>query len=64
MELWIELLTSWIGILSLSVIVFIIGMAAFFIAFFVRKSREPGDGQPDLGSERIPGSQRHPGHSQ
>jgi hypothetical protein len=41
MELWSELFSDWVGILSFLVIAFIIGMAAFFLAMFVGKS---GDG--------------------
>lgn len=38
MELWSELFSDWVGILSFLVIAFIIGMALFFIRFFVGKS--------------------------
>ena len=43
MELWLDLLFgNWIGLLSMLVIFFMLGMAAFFIAFFVSKSK-PAD---------------------
>ncbi len=35
MELWAELFSDWVGILSFGVIAFIIVMAAFFIKFFL-----------------------------
>jgi len=35
MELWNELFSDWVGILSFGVIAFIIVMAAFFIKFFL-----------------------------
>lgn len=34
MELWSELFSDWVGILSFGVIAFIIVMAIFFIRFF------------------------------
>ena len=41
MELWSELFSDWVGILSFLVIAFIIGMAAFFLVWFMAKSHEP-----------------------
>lgn len=38
MELWAELFSDWVGILSFGVIAFIIGMAAFFLIMFMGKS--------------------------
>jgi hypothetical protein len=38
MELWSELFSDWVGILSFLVIAFIIGMAIFFLSWFVGKS--------------------------
>lgn len=35
MELWTELFSDWVGILSFGVIAFVIVMAAFFITFFL-----------------------------
>jgi len=39
-ELWAELLSDWVGQLSLFVIAFIIVMAIFFIINFLKKSGE------------------------
>lgn len=39
-ELWAELLSDWVGQLSLFVIAFVIVMAIFFIGYFVKKSGE------------------------
>lgn len=40
MELWLDLLFgNWIGLLSMLVIFFMLGMVAFFITFFVNKSK-------------------------
>lgn len=35
MELWAELFSDWVGILSFGVIAFVIVMAIFFIRFFL-----------------------------
>lgn len=40
MELWSELFSDWVGLLSFLVIAFMVGMVAFFIAMFVGKSHE------------------------
>lgn len=40
MSLWGELFGSWIGILSLLVILFMLGMVGFFTWFFIGKSKE------------------------
>lgn len=37
---WKELLTTDIGLLSLGTIVFILGMAVFFISYFGKKAEE------------------------
>lgn len=37
---WKELLTTDIGLLSLGTIVFILGMAVFFISYFSKKAEE------------------------
>ena len=42
MKMWIELFGSFAGQLSLAVILFMIGMAIFFIRLFVKKSAEGG----------------------
>jgi NADH:ubiquinone oxidoreductase subunit 3 (subunit A) len=44
MELWSELFSDWVGILSFLVIAFIIGMAAFFLSFFMGKSHQDPKG--------------------
>jgi hypothetical protein len=41
MELWSELFSDWVGILSFGVIAFIILMALFFIFFFIGSSSDP-----------------------
>jgi hypothetical protein len=43
MKILEDLLTSWIGLLSLFTIVFIIGMAGFLIVFFTKHMKEPGE---------------------
>jgi hypothetical protein len=44
MELWAELFSDWVGILSFGVIAFIILMAIFFAVFFMTRSSGPDDG--------------------
>lgn len=41
MELFSELFSDWVGILSFGVIVFMILMAIFFIVFFMGRSGDP-----------------------
>ena len=41
MELWSELFSDWVGILSFGVIAFILVMAVFFIWFFMKESGDP-----------------------
>ena len=41
MELWSELFSDWVGILSFGVIAFIILMGLFFLFFFIGSSRDP-----------------------
>ncbi len=43
MELWHQLFSDWVGILSFFVIAFIIGMFAFFLVMFVGKSGKPDE---------------------
>jgi len=38
MELFMNLFSDWVGLLSLGTIVFILGMAIFFIRMFMNKS--------------------------
>jgi hypothetical protein len=38
MELFMNLFSDWVGLLSLGTIVFILGMAVFFIRMFMNKS--------------------------
>jgi hypothetical protein len=45
MELWSELFSDWVGILSFGVIVFIIGMAIFLYKFFTSKMDEDEQNQ-------------------
>ena len=44
---WETLLTSEIGLLSLFVIVFIVGMAVWFAYFFSRKIQETEETRPE-----------------
>lgn len=41
MELWSELFSDWVGILSFAVIAIVILIAIVFIGMFVSKSAEP-----------------------
>ena len=41
MELWAELFSDWVGILSFGVIAFVIVMAVFFIKFFLGHIDDP-----------------------
>ena len=41
MEFWLELFGTPTGLLSLFVIVFMLGMAGFFIDGFMKKSKRP-----------------------
>ncbi|RMG34602.1 MAG: DUF3149 domain-containing protein [Gammaproteobacteria bacterium] len=43
MELWSELLSDWTGILSFGVILFVIGMAIFYLVYFLTKSHDPNE---------------------
>jgi len=43
MELWGELFSDWVGILSFGVIIFIIGMAIYFYKFFTSRMNEDQD---------------------
>jgi Protein of unknown function (DUF3149) len=43
-ELWAQLLSDWVGQLSLFVIAFVILMAFFFIFWFLKKSGEGPNG--------------------
>lgn len=40
MQLWKELLSSEVGLLSLAVIVFMLGMAAYYVRYFLRHMEE------------------------
>ena len=42
MELWAELFSDWVGILSFGVIAFVIVIAVFFIKFFLGHIDDPG----------------------
>ena len=43
MELFTELFSDWVGILSFGVIAFVLVMAAFFIVYFISKSGDPNE---------------------
>jgi hypothetical protein len=49
MDVLAELFTTFIGLLSLSVIVFIIGMGAFFVVWFMKMSKPPADQDSQAG---------------
>jgi hypothetical protein len=51
MDVLAELFTTFIGLLSLSVIVFIIGMAVFFVVWFMRLSKPPLDEKATVHAE-------------
>ena len=40
MELWSELFSDWVGILSFLVIAFMVGMVVFFLKMFIGKSSD------------------------
>lgn len=40
MDLWRDFLTTWVGLLSFGVILFMLGMSVFFFFFFQRKMSE------------------------
>jgi hypothetical protein len=56
MDVLAELFTTFIGLLSLSVIVFVIGMGAFFFVWFMKLSRPPIDptGEAETAGETPP----------
>ena len=41
MELFMDLFSDWVGLLSLGTIVFILGIAAYFVYMFIAKSADP-----------------------
>ena len=41
MELWSELFSDWVGILSFGVIAFVLVIAVFFIWYFLSRSGDP-----------------------
>jgi hypothetical protein len=41
MELWSELFSDWVGILSFGVIAFVLVIAVFYIWYFLAKSGDP-----------------------
>jgi len=43
MELWAELFSDWVGILSFGVIAFVVVIAAFYIWYFLSKSGHPDE---------------------
>jgi hypothetical protein len=44
MEFWLEMFSTTTGLLSLFVIVFMLGMGAFFVTWFLKKSKRPPGG--------------------
>ncbi len=43
MELFMDLFSDWVGLLSLGTIVFILFIAAYFIYLFMSKSADPNE---------------------
>lgn len=43
MELFMDLFSDWVGLLSLGTIAFIICMAIYFVYMFIAKSGNPND---------------------
>jgi hypothetical protein len=56
MDVLTELFTTFIGLLSLSVIVFIIAMGVFFVVWFMKLSKPPVDADAKGGAGRREGS--------
>ena len=52
MRLWIELVSDWVGILSLLVIVLVLGMGAWYVQYFIKKMNE--DPVPANGASSKP----------
>lgn len=52
MDVLAELFTTFIGLLSLSVIVFIIAMGVFFVVWFMKLSKPPVDSEAPGSSGR------------
>ena len=51
MDIFVELFSTFTGLLSLFVIVFMLGMAVFFGVWFMKNSKPPGDGDPNDGAD-------------
>ncbi|NKI36532.1 DUF3149 domain-containing protein [Wenzhouxiangella sp. XN79A] len=49
MDIFVELFSTFTGLLSLFVIVFMLGMAVFFGVWFMKNSRPPSDDGPNDG---------------
>lgn len=43
MELWAELFSDWVGILSFGVLAFILVIGAFYVWYFLSKSADPNE---------------------
>ena len=56
---WDLLLTSGMGLFSLFVIVFIIGMAIWFSRFYLRKMREDERAAKAANTQSAPASSKH-----
>ncbi len=41
MELFMDLFSDWVGLLSLGTIVFLLGIAGYFVYMFIAKSADP-----------------------
>jgi hypothetical protein len=50
MDIFVELFSTFTGLLSLFVIVFMLGMAVFFGVWFMKNSKPPSEGGPENGT--------------
>ncbi|WP_421621121.1 DUF3149 domain-containing protein [Alkalilimnicola ehrlichii] len=62
MELWADLLTTWIGVLSLIVILISAIIPITIAIMFIRKSAKKRSQAEDQDKGGIPGSHQHPSH--
>lgn len=56
MKLWADLFSSDVGILSAVVIIVMLGMAAFFLRFFIRHAQDPAPVAAGAGKDKLTSS--------
>ena len=56
MDIFVELFSTFTGLLSLFVIVFMLGMAVFFGVWFMKNSKPPSDGGRNDGADGADGA--------